>query len=363
MTWIQHHRESEDRASEAEACLCLGDRERARDLYALSARAEELALKKLHHSKVRTYGITAVSAASLYFKAGQLDCAERVAMEGMAFDGLPAFARHQLRHIVQVVWAEQERQTSGLCFVPGQLLVSVSGGQVVTGGAPLQPILDKVKAVESVHYRTAEFLSGTALRTRGPPSKQIQEKYRPWLFQASPGSYQFAVAIQDDNEDMFGPSGELVAEFFFKVLRLGCSGSDEDFSNAVPDAGYRETFLKLTRNLAPNGKVFESLEVKAADDSRVVKLDQQARKRVGERIRGLRKPDVSLRGQTHAGVLRAVHLDKDWLEVAVGDSRIKVVGVGEQVDDVIGPFVNKRVLIYVASDGETHRFVDIEPDD
>ena len=107
MTWIQHHRESEDHASEAEACLRLGNREKARDLYALSARAEELALKKLHHSKVRTYGITAVSAASLYFKAGQLDCAERIATEGMAFDGLPAFARHQLRHIMQVVRAEQ----------------------------------------------------------------------------------------------------------------------------------------------------------------------------------------------------------------------------------------------------------------
>ncbi len=187
MTWIQHHRESADHASKAEACLRLGNPEKARDLYVFSARAEELALKELHHSKVRTYGITAVSAASLYFKAGQLDCAERIAMEGMAFDGLPAFARHQLRHIVQVVWAEQERQT--------------------------------------------------------------------------------------------------------------------------------------------------------------------------------RKPEVSLRRQTHAGVLRAVHLDRDWLEVAVGDSHIKVVGVGEQVDDVIGPFVNKRVLIHVASDGETHRFVDIEPDD
>ena len=343
----------------------LGKREDARALYALAAAAEERALEALDLSKARTYGITAVSAASLYFKAGQLDCAERIALASMAFDQLPAFARHQLRQIMQVVWAEQERQASGLRFAPGQLMVSVSGKQVVTGGAPLQPILDKVKTIESMHCRTVEFLSDTAFRTHGPPSKRIRENYQAWLFQAPPGSYQFAVAIQqDDTEDMFGSCGEAVADFLFKILRLGSDGSDEDFSCVVPDARYRETFLKLSRNLAPSGKAFDALEVRAADDSQSVKLDQEVRKRLGERIRGLGKANVdAARRQAYAGVLRAVHLDKDWLEVAVENRHVKVVGVGEQVDDVIGPLVNKRVLVHVASDGETHRFVDIEPDE
>ena len=366
MTWIQHHRTSEAHASEAEARVRLGKREDARALYALAAVAEEQALEALDLSKARTYGITAVSATSLYFKAGQLDCAERIALASMAFDQLPAFARHQLQHIMQVVWTEQRRQASGLRFVPGQLMVSVSGGQVVAGGAPLQPILDKVKTIESMHCRTVEFLSDTAFRTRGPPSKRIRENYQAWLFQAPPGSYQFAVAIQqDDNEEMFDSRGETVADFLFKVLRLGSDGSDEDFSGVVPDARYRETFLKLARNLAPSGKVFDALEVRSADDSQSVKLDQEVRRRLGERIRGLGKAnvDATTRRQAHTGVLRAVHLDKDWLEVAVEGRHVKVVGVGEQVDDVIGPLVNKRVLVHVDSDGEKHRFVDIEPDE
>ena len=366
MTWIQHHRTSEAHASKAEECSRLGKREDARALYASAAEAEERALEALDLSKARTYGITAVSAASLYFKAGQLDQAERIALASLGGDRLPAFARHQLKHIMQVVWAEQERQASDLRFAPGQLMVSVSGGQVVAGGAPLQPILDKVKTIESMHCRTVEFLSDTAFRTRGPPSKRIRENYQAWLFQAPPGSYQFAVAIQqDDNEEMFGSRGEAVADFLFKVLRLGSDGSDEDFSGVVPDARYRETFLKLARNLAPSGKVFDVLEVRSADDSQSVKLDQEVRKRLGERIRGFGKAsiDMAARRRTHTGVLRAVHLDKDWLEVAVNGKHIKVVGVGEQVDDVIGPLVNKRVLVHVDSDGEKHRFVDIEPDE
>ena len=367
MTWIEHHRTSETRASEAEGYWRLGHREDARALYASAAVSEEQALGDLDLSKARTYGITAVSAASLYFKAGQLDSAERIAMASMAFDQLPAFARHQLRHILQVIWAERERHASGLRFAPGQLMVSVSGEHVVTGGAPLHPILDKVKTIDSMHCRTVEFLSHTAFRTSGAPSKEVRENYRAWLFQAPPGSYQFAVAMQQgDTEDMFGSSGEVVADFFFKVLRLGNDGSDEEFAEVVPDARYRETFLKLARNLAPSGKTFDALEVRAADDSQSVRLDQEVRKRLGERIRGLGKPnvDATAHRQIHAGVLRAVHLDKDWLEVAVEGRRpIKVVGVGEEVDDVIGPLINKRVIVHVASDGETDRFVDIEAEE
>lgn len=366
MTWIQHHRISEARASEAEECLRLDQRKDAQKLYALAAKAEERALGDLGLAKARTYGITAVSAASLYFKADQLDSAERIAIASMTFDQLPAFARRQLQHIMQVIWAERERQASDLRFAPGQVMVSVSGDHVVAGGAPLHLILDKVKTIDSMHCRTVEFLNHTAFRTHGPPSKEVQENYQTWLFQAPPGSYQFAVAMQQgDTEDMFGSRGEMVADFFFKVLRLGSNGSDEEFAEVVPDARYRETFLKLARNLAPSGKTFDALEVRAADDSQSVRLDQEVRKRLGERIRGLGKPNVDAvaHRQVHIGVLRAIHLDKDWLEVAVEEGHIKVVGVGEEVDDVIGPLVNKRVIVRVSSDGRTNRFVDIEAEE
>lgn len=366
MTWIEHHRISEAHASNAEGCLRLGDREGAQKLYALAAEAEEQALGDLDLAKARTYGITAVSAASLYFKADQLDSAESIAMASMAFDQLPAFARRQLQHIMQVIWAERERQASDLRFAPGQVMVSVSGAQVVTGGALLQPLMETVKTIDSMHCRIAEFLSGTAFRTRGPPRKEVRENYQAWLFQAPPGSYQFAVAIQQgDNEEMSGSRGEKVADFLFKVLRLGSNGSDEEFSRAVPDARYRETFLKLSRNLAPSGKAFDTLEVRSADDSQSVKLDLEVRKRLEKRIRGLGEPnaDATAHRQTHAGVLRAIHLDQDWLEVAVEEGHIKVAGVSKQVGDVISSLVNKRVLVHVDSDGKTNRFVDIEAEE
>lgn len=309
----------------------------------------------------RTYGITVVSAASLYFKGRQLANAERVAMAGIGFAELPEFARHQLQHVLQAVWAESERRRADLRFAPGEIIVSVAGGEVVWGGAPSGPVLEKVGVLCSTLVRTAEFRSGMPHRRRGPPRRSIQEGFKPWLFSASPGSYQFAVAMQRPYESLFQDPGEVVSDFFFRVLHLVCYGSDEDFAEAVPSPEYRATFMKLARNLAPTGTVFDTLKLRASDDTQAIVLNPDVRHSIGERIRGLRaEASHPNEHRTYEGTLRAIHLDQDWLEVVVDGQKRKVSGVGEQVDDVIGPMVNKVVTVYVETDGERHRFLDIE---
>ena len=64
------------------------------------------------------------------------------------------------------------------------------------------------------------------------------------------------------------------------------------------------------------------------------------------------------------GVLRAVHLEKDWLELYVSDAPVRISGVVETVDDVIGPMVNHSVVVHVARDSKgTYIFRDIELED
>ena len=106
MTWIEHHRVSEVCATQAEALLREGRCDEARQQYALAAEAEERALEAVDSTKPKTYGITAVSAASLHFKARQMEQAGRVAMRSMRSDQLPVFARHQLQSILRDVWAQ-----------------------------------------------------------------------------------------------------------------------------------------------------------------------------------------------------------------------------------------------------------------
>jgi hypothetical protein len=192
--------------------------------------------------------------------------------------------------------------------------------------------------------------------------------FRPWLFQTAAGSYQFAVAVQEARQpDLFragGPTSADVADRFLSILRASAEDPEEALPHVVPNDSYRATFLKLTRNLAPTGKTFDQLEVRASDEVRPITLLPTTRRAIGEAVRKTtqqRSDTANLPEETLRGVLRAVHLDDDWLEVTVEGQPVKIVAVGEAVDDVIGPMVNRPVVLRTARDTRGRRlFRDIE---
>jgi hypothetical protein len=369
MSWISHHQRSQLLAIEAHEALRQGDAERARSLFIQAAQNETSALEEVPPEKIRTLGITAISAASLWYKSGDLATAEQVAHRALAISEIPQFAFQELRELLQVIWNEQAQAEAGIRFVPGQVVVSVKGGEVVTGGAPLDLILRKVQAVQNIYFRTAEFLKKTPLRRKGPPSRELQEVCRPWLFQGVPGSYQFAVAIQKPAQAELFPSDEpepeVLTETFLTILRAAGDDPEGSLKEVVPDPGYRQTFLKMTRNLAPTGKTFSQMEIRGTGERSPIILSPASRKIISET---LRQPKTGAPKSTKNevcldGVLRAVHLDRDWLEVTVNGVHLHVRGVGEAVDDVIGPMVNHEVHVRAERRGRGFKFIDIELDE
>jgi len=371
MSWASLHRESEESAVAAHEALRRGEVARARELFAQAATAEMRAFESAGVDKPRTLGVTGVSAVALWYKAGQLEEAEQFAHRAAAQVTMPAFAMAELRELLQAIWNERAQQEAGIKFVSGQVIVSVRGGDVVTGGAPLDLILNKVQIVESLFYRTAEFLKSLPLRKKGPPSKTIQERCRPWLFQSVPGSYQFAVAIQKPaQEEMFPtdePEPETLTETFLSILRAAGEDPVEALKAVVPEDDYRETFLKMTRNLAPGGRTFEEMEIRGTGDRKPIVLSVGTRKLIADTLRGpASKPaDKQSEGETVLhGTLRALDLDEDWLEVVVDGQHKRVKGVGDVVDDLIGPMVNHEVSVRVRpGKRNTLTFVDIEQDE
>lgn len=107
MSWIEHHKVSENLASQAQTALSGGRQQEAQALYGRAGRAEDQALADLDLSKTRTLGISAVSAVSLYCKAAEFKRAEEVANRWLAFDSLPEFAEKQLRDLLEVIWNEE----------------------------------------------------------------------------------------------------------------------------------------------------------------------------------------------------------------------------------------------------------------
>jgi hypothetical protein len=366
MSWLDFHAGSEKLAIEALASSRHGESDRALDLYKQAAELEQKALEQLDETKERTRGITAVSAVALWLKAAEYSLAEKLAYAMLSDTKIPDFAREQLRDLVQAIWTETAKAKAGVAFIPGQVMVSVKGGEVVTGGAPLDLIVEKVQTIQSIFYRTVEFLKGLDHRKAGPPPKHLQDSCRPWLFQLAPGSYQFSVAIQKPAQPDFFEQNlepEQIARRFLEIIRLSSTGDKIGLERLVPNETYRATFLKLTRNLAPTGKTFDQIELRVPMEGQAVGLNVESRNSINQQLREKlsgaaveSNPPVELRG-----TLRAVHLDQDWLDVSVDGRPVHIRELGDTVDDVIGPMVNRAVIVRVVRLplGKL-KFVDIE---
>jgi hypothetical protein len=361
MSWLKHHTLSEEYASKAENFYRQQESIDAVRFYCLAAEEEVKALENLDTSKTRTIGITVVSAASLYYKAQEFLQAKRISHKWLATDLLPPFAIDELEELLQVIHYEESRAKSGIEFTKGEVLVSVSGGEVLYGAAPLELILEKVENIRNILYRTTEFLLSSELRRRGSPTDVVKNYCDPWLFQAPPGSYQFAVRVRKPQAQLtipglpdIGLRMEQITEKFLEIMTATTQDPEGELVDIVPQEDYRKTFLKLTRTLAPplKGNSFNQMEIKSATDFgiRPVILVPDTR---GAISYALKKPAVQLQKLAEnkivnlTGVLRGLQLDKDWIEVSINGENIKIYDAREEIDDVIGLMVNRRIVVEV----------------
>ncbi len=382
MSWLEHHIRSQEYASQAQDLARRGDFDRAAELYCLAADAEVCALEDLAPNKTRTIGITVVSSASLYFKAREFKQAKRIAHKFLATELLPSFAVEQLEELIQVIRFEESLAKSGIEFLEGEVLVSVSGGEVIYGGAPLDLILDKVKDISNIFYRTTEMLLDMEFRKGGAPSTEVKKLCNPWLLQAPPGSYQFAVRVRKPQEQLSFPfmkdmelQVEQITKKFLEVVGGATQDPEGKLVEIVPDKEYRDTFLKLTRKLAPpaTGKSFSQIEIKSANNlvEPPVVIIPDTRKVITS---VLKKTDlispifsdqqiIQLRG-----TLRGLQLDNDWIEVKVNGENKKIYDVKEEIDDVIGSMVNRQVVVDVVerldrTPEKRYSFRDLQPEE
>jgi hypothetical protein len=360
MSWSINHSQSEELASQAEVAFKQGERERAIALYRLSAEAEERALAALDSSKRRTLGITAVSATSLWFKAEEVQQAERVAYHWLASGLLPSFATIQLQELLQTIWHERDFRQSGIAFVRGQVTIALAGGEVSLGAAPLWLVHRKANEVCNFFYRIIEMALSRPFRRRGSPKADILEHFRPWLLQAPPGSYRFAVRWQKPVQlSLFpeaSPAIEDITQQFMQIVRTATQESREDLEHTIPDPDYRGGFIEMSRNLAPTGKTFTRLELTSTiePDASVVLLPE-SRALLNDMLRHERENiNVETQEEQIAGVLRALHLDADWLSITLDDgSSIRIDQTGDVIDDIVGSMVNQRVSVTVAVNQRT----------
>lgn len=98
MSWSKNHQASESLVAAAEK----GDIDLAKKIYLMAAKYEEEATKFVAKAETsRTFGITAISAISLYLRGGDFNKAHLLGKEYLSRAELPAFAKEQIEELLK----------------------------------------------------------------------------------------------------------------------------------------------------------------------------------------------------------------------------------------------------------------------
>lgn len=103
---MSNYRESQERIDEAEAAVRGGDDARARTLYREAARLQRAFLDSVSADRVRTRSIYGLSVATLLFRAGDVDDAERLAHQLLAEPWIEAYSANKLRALLDQIWKD-----------------------------------------------------------------------------------------------------------------------------------------------------------------------------------------------------------------------------------------------------------------
>lgn len=370
MSWLEHHGRSADFAGEGDLLAVNGDLEGAREAYRQAAIHEQLALEDLGPGKFKTWSITAVSAASLFFMANDFATAQRLAHTHLTDERLLPFAQDDLKDLLQTIWDEQAKEKEGTSLVAGDIQVTLRGNRIFRGAAPLGIVEGSLKRIVALFMRVAEHDMGLPYRFRGGPSRALNSEYQPWILQATPGSFRFGVTLKGPEQlrlqlgDEHRPSPAQVVTRALEIVAASVNSPSGEFLQLISDSEYRRGFLTLARDLSPSGTHHQLLELHQSQTGRRVPLNSSSRRSLTESLRLLDAASNHRTEQAVAleGILRGVDLNNDWLRLDTEDGTETVSKVGEPVDDIIGPMVNRSVVVtaFEMPNGD-YRFLDIEP--
>lgn len=346
------HREAEALAAEAAGALAEGRSQEGVDLYLRAALLEETALSQVPETKVRTRSILSVSVASLLYKAGLFQKAERRIYQMLGSTSLEEWAERQLRELLQVVLDEAVVVTNLRQRYSGEsFTVALRGGEIGSGTGPLDLILEKGAAFRSLIWRFAEWIGDYPLRLSGNPPKELTSLIQSRASEPAIGSYRLQIRLTEPLQlDMFDApkvQPKEVSDAMFDFLSIVNKGTAQQLEGFVRQPDYRRALLELVRNVAPSGKRITEIGIyrQKPDSIQAVYLTDALSKRIRDflprRPRDQKKPRRELKG-----VLRALHLDRHWLEITKENGEPERCDtVHHMLDDVVGPMVNRCVIV------------------
>ena len=370
MSWSDLHRQSEEFASRAELVARNGQHGLARDFYRQAADYERQALEEVEPGKRRTWTITAVSAASLYFMAREIDVAEDLAHRLWADEQILPFGKRDLSELLQLIRDYAQRAVALMDVEENYVHAAIRGNRILRGAAPAGVVENAVRNLSLLLTRTAEFTTGLAYRTTSRPPKRIRDSYQPTVLQSAPGSFQFAVTLagpaQPKLMEIKHPTREEVVQAALQIMSVSAKSPVDELQDVVPDLLYRRAFLSLLRDLSPTGRFHDSLELQPPNADYTIKLSNVTRERLKIVLDEMSEATADFEGerQTLTGSLGGVDLINDWIKIDSAGGIRTIHGIRSSQSSQFGLLLDSPVIVTATTSREGRlTYLDIERDD
>jgi hypothetical protein len=346
--------QSESLAFEAERAWKAGDQERALSMFAQAANLEYQVARDVPGDQARVRGTLAISAVALWVDARCYDDAARAACEFLA---RPEMLTEQARSDLQILLERAFRERALAKAIVNltdviPLEVKLDGGLVRAGIAPAALIRERQEVVIALVVRAAEWRMGRPFRKAGA-ARQISDRIQFFEAPAAVGSFGIRLFVASTGPAT--PSGmeakaigpeEAVAEFL-KIATAAQRGP-EALRELIVQEAYLKTFMVGFRDMAPDGATVGTVTFSSPSwRSNVTPLafEPTDRKRLTRGLLDQRGADERVEIE---GTLKEVNLRARrpyiGVETVDGDPARFFIKRGE-LDDTIGPKLNRRVLV------------------
>ena len=359
MDWLDHHRLAERLMFQAGETRRAGERQQASKLLLQAAEAETNALGTLSARQVRTWDITTVSIASLYFQAGELDVAERKAAEYLLDDRTTSPARERLRNLLTLIWSEQRRQDSELQDPADSLMVALDDGDLDTLGITLTRLAKSTKHMKTGLVQTAALrlaLPFSAQRRIGQGQHDICNIS---VDEIDPYAQEYSLIVREPRLyqlELPEPQAEsttLISQNFFDLINAAVEASDDLLLDIVPSQQYRRSLVAAFRELAPTGRDTEFTHIHSPDDSLGIELDPSARQQLTNVLDALRQNDAIQESAQTAlrGELVGLDLPAGSIKLRTRNQGTHTIIVGKTiVAQYLEQLADREIELFVRSD-------------
>jgi len=296
------------------------------------------------------------SAASLALDCEEFRLAEQLIAAGLSGDP-PESIADELRELLDLANFSKHLDVRGLRLANDEFQMSMTGNLVGPGIADSEEFVTRVKATETMIYRTAERSLGRPFRERGRRRESLKSEVE--LYVSVPRAASFAVSFKvGHSKQMKLPTmhfGEELVDEVFTCLDLVAHDQEKELQERIREEPYFRNFLALAKQIAPDGDAIKSVGFTARRgkaEKRVVLIGTGEGPKL-RRIESVRLEMQAGEVQEFRGRLKYADerdQDKQRVQLVSKERSITIYVPEGMMADIVSPYWGREVTVLARLD-------------